>query len=82
MRKNTSSSYTSFEFNCEYYLQAFYKNNVNFYPWSKLADKSAIKLKEQMIVHGLNFQHIYKLEKHNYNRYANPGNYIQPKKFD
>ena len=41
--KNASTQYIFFEFNYKYYQYISYKDNVNLYTRSKLADKQATK---------------------------------------
>ncbi len=49
--KNASTGHTSFELNCGYQSQAFYKEDVDPYSQSKSANKLATELKKLMAVY-------------------------------
>lgn len=65
--KNTSCSYTAFELNCGYYLQMFYKKNVNLRFKSNSANELLAKLKELMFVYRKNLYYIQEFEKRIHN---------------
>ena len=67
--KNANTNYTSFELNCGFHLQIFYKKDVNICFQLKLVDKLINKLKKLMIVYKKNLQHIQKFQKHYHNKY-------------
>ena len=70
--KNTSTNYISFELNCGYHLQVFYKKDVNLCFQSKLVDKLATKLRELIIICKKNLQHIQEFQKQYYDKYTKP----------
>ncbi len=49
--KNASTSHTSFELNCDFYLRAFYKEDVNLRLQSKSADKLTTELRKLMAIY-------------------------------
>ncbi len=55
--KNTSTSHTSFELNCDFYLRASYEKDVDPCSQSKSADKQAIKPKKLMAICRENLQY-------------------------
>ena len=55
--KNASFSHTLFEFNCGYYPQMLYKDDVDPCSMSKSANKLSTELKELMIVCRKNLYH-------------------------
>lgn len=52
-----------FELNCNFYPKFFYKEDVDLYLKSKLADKLATKLKNLLLVYRDNFQHAQELDR-------------------
>ena len=48
--KNSSTAHTFFELNCGYYLQLFYKKDIDPRSKSKSADELLIKLQELITV--------------------------------
>ena len=55
--KNASTGHMLFKRNCGFYSQAFNKKDINPYSQSKLANKLAIELREQMAACKKNLQH-------------------------
>ena len=49
--KNASTGHTPFKLNCGYHSQMSYKNDIDLYSKSKLADKLSVELRELMIVY-------------------------------
>ncbi len=78
--KNASISYTLFELNCGFHLQAFYEEDVNPYFQSKSANELVIELKELMVVCRENFQYAQELQKQYQNKYAKSRNYAPDNK--
>ena len=73
--KNASTDHTPFELNCKYHLRVFYKEDIDPYSKSKLADKLSAKLKELMTICQKNLDHAQKLQKQTYNRGVKPQSY-------
>ena len=61
--KNASTSHTPFKLNCGYHLRIWYKEEVDSYSKSKLADKLLAELKELMIVCRKNLHHAQKFQR-------------------
>ena len=59
--KNASTSYTSFDLNCEYYPYVSYKEDIDPCSKSKLTDELSAKLQKVMIVCQENIYHTQKL---------------------
>ncbi len=78
--KNTSTSHTLFELNCEYHPRASYKEDVDLRSQSKLVDKSATELKELMIVYRENLQHTQEFQKRYHDQHAKLRRYASGKK--
>ena len=53
---NASICLTSFKLNCDFYPQAFYKEDINLYSKSKSSNNLATKLTELMAVWRENLQ--------------------------
>ena len=56
--KNTNIGYIPFEFNCGFHPQVLFKEDVNFYSKSCLANKIADKLRQLMEICCQNLFHI------------------------
>ena len=78
--KNASTSYTPFELNCSYHLQMLYKDKVDHYSQSMLADDLLAELRELIIVCQENLQHAQELQKQAYNKRVKPQSYASGKK--
>ena len=65
-----------FELNYDFYLQLFYKKDVNPYFQSKSTDKLITNLKGLMAVYKKNLQYIQKFQKQYHNKYMKSKNYI------
>lgn len=61
--KNASSSHTLFELNCNYYFCMFYKEDINSWFKSKLANELFLELWELMTSCYKNLQYVQDLEK-------------------
>ena len=73
--KNASAGHTPFELNCGYHSRMSYKDNVNSYSKSKLADNLLAELKELMIVCRKNPHHAQKFQKRAYDKSVKPKSY-------
>ena len=73
--KNTSTDYTPFELNCDYYPRMLYKEEVNLCSKSKSINKLSAKLKELIIVCQENLYHTQELQKRAHNKGIKPSSY-------
>ena len=73
--KYISKGYTSFKLNCSYHLHVFYKEDIDPYSRSKIADELTKELRNLMAVYMENLQHTQKQRKRAYNRGTNPKSY-------
>ena len=74
--KNISIDHIPFELNCDFYPQAFYKEDVNPRSWSKSADELAINLRELITICRKNLYHSQELQKCYYDKHAKPRSYV------
>ena len=78
--KKASTNHTFFELNCNYHLQIFFKNNVDLYSRSRLANELAKKLKELINICQQNLLHAQKLQKKANDKGVKPQNYALKEK--
>ena len=78
--KNVSTSYTSFELNCDYHLRFFFKEDVDLCSRSCSANKLAEELRELIKVCCQNLLHVQKLQKRVYNIKVKRRSYAPGKK--
>ena len=74
--KNTSTGYTPFELNCDFYLRVFYKEDVDPRFRSKTADQLATELQTLMFLCGENLQHTEELQKRYHDKHVKPKGYV------
>ena len=73
--KNASTGHTSFELNYGYHPCVSYKENIDSYSKSKLADKLLADLQELMTVCRKSLHHTQKLQKQAHNKGVEPKSY-------
>ena len=78
--KYASIGYTSFELNCGYNSRVSYKEDVNPYSRSKVADKLTEKLRNLMATWRENLQHTQELQKRAYDKETKPRSYAPGEK--
>ena len=74
--KNASTSHTSFELNCKYYLWVFYKEVLDSRSKSKTAEELSFELQNLMAVYKQNLYHTQKLQKQANNKEVKPQSYV------
>ncbi len=78
--KNASTGHTSFELNCGFHPQAFYKEDVDLHSQSKSGDELATELRELIAVCRENLQHAQELQKRYHDKHAKPISYAPGEK--
>ena len=78
--KNTSTSHTLFELNCGYHSRVLFKENVDLWFKSMLADKLLSKLQKLMNVYCKNLFRTQKLQKQAHNKGVKSRNYAPSEK--
>ena len=74
--KNASTRYTFFELNYGFYLQVFFKDDVNPYSRPYFANKLAKELRELIDICQQNLLYAQKLQKNAYNKGVKPQSYV------
>ena len=74
--RNASISHIHFELNCGYHPCVSYKEDIDPYSKSKLADDLVSELKELMAMYQENFQHAQDLQKSAHDKDTKPRSYI------
>ena len=78
--KHASIGYTPFELNCGYYRRVPYKQDVDLYSRSKVADELTEKFRNLMAVYRENLKYAQELQKQAYNKGSQPRSYTFGKK--
>ena len=78
--KFASTSYTLFELNCSYNPRLLYKEAIDFYSQSKLADEFLAELKELIIVCWENLHHTQEFQKQAYDKGVKSQRYVPSEK--
>ena len=73
--KNASTGHIPFELNCSYHSWMSYKDEVDFHPKSKLANKLSAELRELMIVCQENLHHAQEFQKRAHDKGIKPRSY-------
>ncbi len=78
--KNISTRHILFEFNCEFYPQVLFKEDVDSHSKSRLANKLTNKLSKRIKIYCQNLLHIHKLQKKVYDKGIKSRSYALDKK--
>ena len=73
--KNASIGHTSFELNCGYHSQVFYKEDLDPRSKSKTAEKLSFELQNLMAICQQNLYHAYELQKQTHDQRVKPWSY-------
>ena len=78
--KNTNIGHILFKFNCKFYLQVLFKEDIDLRLRSCSTSKLAKELKKQIEIYYQNLLHIWKLQKKIYNKGVKSHSYATSKK--